>query len=341
MRSFPSRAAAWAAALSLAALPARALATDAEALPAHDPAGAPAQRDSAATLAVVITQAVGVGALADRLGTIAGHIAEEAGATVLDPATSVRLLRESAGPDPLTCGTDPVCLRTVAGELKARWILAIGIGRFGGIYGLELRLLDASGDLAPASASGTWAEPGPDWESALHDALAGLLPADLREASAGRLLVRANAPGDLLVDGSRVATLPLAAPVSLAPGEHVVELRGATGSARAAVDVAAGALAEVDLVLAPAIAAEASGGQWMRTASYVAGGTAVAVLAGAVATQLSASSTMDDARARKAAGEPFAATRNDALDSIGTSRVLYGVAAGLAVGAVTLWLCGE
>jgi len=280
-------------------------------------------------------QAVGVGALADRLGEIASGVLGGNGVAVLDPAAASRQLRERAGPDPLTCGTDPVCLSAVASKLGVRWVLALGLGRFGGMYGLELRLLDASGTAAPASASGTWAEPGPDWEIALRDALGGLLPAELREPQPGRLFVRANEPGELFVDGNAVAALPLEAPIELRAGAYALELRGATGSARAEVEVAAGALAEVELVLAPALVDEPS--RWMRTTSFVAGGTAIAVLAGAIATNLAASSTMDDARAQKTAGKPFAGTRDDALDTIGTSRVLYGVAAGLAVGAATLW----
>ena len=289
------------------------------------------------TIAVVITQSVGVGALADRLGGIAGAAVSQGVATVMEPAASSRALRNADGPDPLTCGSDPACLRSIADALQVRWVLGIGIGRFGGMYGLELRLIDRRADGPPATKSGTWAEPGPDWEVALREELAAILPAELLAAPKGGLLVRANESGELLVDGTPVATLPLERPIVLEAGRHTVELRGASGSATGEVEIRPDAVAELELVLAPPIVDEAPH-RWMRTGSYVAAGGAVAVLAAAVATNVSASSTMDDARSQKAAGQPFASTRSDALDTIGTSRVLYGVAAGLAVGAVTLFL---
>lgn len=330
MRSIVERLATLAAALCLALLPLRAQAS------------APGVEGDAASdkAAVIITQAVGVGALADRLGEIAGDVVAESGTAVLAPATSTRKLRETGGPDPLTCGTDPRCLGEVAAKLGVRWVLAVGIGRFGGMYGLELRLIDARGTEAPGSASATWAEPGPDWETAMRDALAGVLPAALRKAPSGKLFVRANAPGDLFVDGAQVATLPLATPIDLAAGAHAVELRGEGGDAKTNVEIAAGALAEVELVLAPALV-EPAPPRWMRTTKWVAGGGAVAVLAAAIGTNIAAGSTMDEARAQKDAGKPFAGTREDAFDQIGTARVLYGVAAGLAVGAATLWILDE
>jgi hypothetical protein len=330
VRSHIERLAAVVAAVCLTLLPLRAHASTLT-------ADAPAAREKAA---VIITQAVGVGALADRLGEIASDVVAESGAPVLSPAQSTRQLRATGGPDPLTCGTEPRCLGEVAAKLGVRWVIAVGIGRFGGMYGLELRLIDARGAAAPGSASGTWAEPGPDWETAMRDALTGMLPAALRKAPAGRLFVRANAPGELFVDGAPVATLPLAAPIELSAGAHSVELRGESGDAKANVEVPAGALAELELVLAPALV-EAPPSRWMRTTKWVTGGGAVAVLAAAIGTNIAASSTMDDARTQKDAGKPFAGTREDALDQIGTSRVLYGVAAGLAVGAATLWLLDE
>src|SRR5690606_2799071 len=101
---------------------------------------------------------VGVGPLADRLGGIASTATARGGATVLDPAASSRQLRVVRGPDPLTCGSDSKCLEAIAAALDTRWVLAVGIGRFGGMYGLDLRLVDRQSDAKPASSSSTWAE---------------------------------------------------------------------------------------------------------------------------------------------------------------------------------------
>lgn len=335
-RGAPARLWALILACAVAALPVRAWSAPADAAAeAAAPATDAARADGDRRIAVVITQSVGVGALADRLAAIASAAVGKGGATVLDPVEAGQALRAAAGPDPLTCGSDASCLRAIADALDARWVLGIGIGRFGGIYGLELRLVDRRSDLA-AAESGTWAEPGPDWEVALREELAAILPPDLLAPPRGRLLVRSNEAGELFVDGEAVATLPLEKPLELAPGPHRLELRGASGSATGEVTIRADSLAEVELVLAPAIAEAPH--RWMRTGSYVAGGAAVAALAAAIATHLDASRTMDDARDLKAEGKPFASTRSDALDTIGTSRLLYGVAAGLAAGAVTLYL---
>ncbi len=312
-------------ALLLAAMPVRAFA-DTEAAPRK--------------VAVVITQAVGVGALADRLGAIASTVAAESGAAVLDPAASSSQLRAAGGPDPLTCGSDATCLRTIAEALGVRWVIGIGIGRFGGIYGLELRLVDRSAAAAPAGTSATWAEPGPDWEVAMREALAGVLPEELQQQRKGTLLVRANEPGELFVDGAPAGTLPLEAPVEIAAGSHEVELRGAGGSARSTVEVQPGARAEIELVLAPALD-PAPPSRWTSTGKWVAGGTTLALFTGAIATHLSAAGAMDDARAQKDEGDPFASTRQDALDRLDVARLLYTAAVAAALGTAALWYFDE
>jgi len=121
-------------------------------------------------------------------------------------------------------------------------------------------------------------------------------------------------------------------------GARTLELRGAEGRAVARADVPVDGLAEIELTLAPPVA---GGIDWMRTGTYAAGGGAIAALIGAIALHATAASTMGDARAQKRAGEPFAKTRQDALDTVGTARLFYVVAGVLAAGAVALYLLDD
>lgn len=309
------------------------LAGFAAALLAFWPGSAPADEAAHPRIAVVIAEAVGVGPLADRLGDIAvEHLRNRA--AVVDPAEASRTLRQLGGPDPLTCGSEIGCLHEVARLLGVERLLAIGIGRFTGMYALELQLVEAGSGEKPRRVSSTWAEPGPDWQAAVPRAIDELLPAP----ATGTLLVRAAEPGELRIDGAPAGTLPMARPVVLPIGTHRVELRAGERRSEATVTVEPGRQAEVELALAPALVAiGAAPPRWQRTAAWIAGGTAVAVLAAAIATHASAASTMDDARGRKDAGKPFASVREDALAQIRTARWLYGGAAVLAAGATTLW----
>lgn len=297
----------------------------------------PAPTVAGARVAVVITQAVGVGALADRIASLAIDALYDAGASALDPAAASASLREAGAPDPLTCGTDARCLEAIAQALDVRWVLAIGVGRFAGMYSLDLRLFDRQGEGRPASTSGTWAEPGPDWEEAIDQGLSTLLPAELLQQT-GRLLVRANVPATLRIDGAPSGDLPMAEPIELAPGVYQVEIENEGSRTGAEVEIVANQEATLDLVLAPSLAG--SGTDWMETGSWIAGGGALVTLVAAVATHAAAGSTMDDARSQKDAGKPFLDTRADAIDQVQTARVLYGLAGGLAVGAAVLWLLG-
>lgn len=308
---------------------------------------APVAREQPDDVAVVVTQAVGVGPLADRLAEIAAAHLESRGLRVIRSGEAARRLRELGGRDPLTCGSDATCLGSIGETLGTRRILAVGLGRFAGMYGLDLRAIDrgAEGDAAVRNASGTWAEPGPDWETAMRTALEGVLPAPASAPAPapapaeGKLLVHAADTGaELRIDGAPVGTVPLASPISLAAGVHRIELRSeGRGAVEREVTIESGALADIELALAPVVADLDDRPAWYAPAKWTASGVAVAALAGAIATHLAASSTMDDAGALKDAGKPFASTRQDALDTLGTARILYGVAAAAGAGAATLW----
>src|SRR5690606_39239964 len=121
--------------------------------------------------AIVVTQAVGVGPLADRLGNLTVDRIAKGPLRAIGPGESARLLRARGGPDPLRCGSDLPCLESIAKLLEVRWLITVGIGRFGQMYGLELGALDRMSGEAPRTTSATYASPGPEWEQALEEAL--------------------------------------------------------------------------------------------------------------------------------------------------------------------------
>jgi len=287
--------------------------------------------------AIVVTQAVGVGPLADRLGNLTVDRIAKGSLRAFGPGEAARLLRARGGPDPLRCGSDAACLGDVARLLEVRWLITVGIGRFGEMYGLEIGALDRASDGAPRTTSSTYAAPGPEWEQALEDALGKVLPAELLLPPA-RLSVRSNVPdAELLVDGVRHGFLPLAGPLLLPEGSYALELRKAGYSvARRDLSLAAGEEMSTELLLAPVAvpARESRTNLW----PYYAGGASVLSAAVAAVFHAGASSDMDTARSLKSAGKPFAAERSDALSQIGTARVLYGVAGAAAIGAITLYL---
>lgn len=286
---------------------------------------------------MVVTQAVGVGTLADHLAELAADDLAELGHQVLRPGETARRLREAKARDPLTCGTDTACLRSLAVALDSHTLVAVGLGRFAGMYGLDVRSVANDPDSAPKVSSGTWAEPGPDWATAIQEAIRQVAPEQPR--TLGRLFVHTDEEGaDIVVDGEIVGQSPLALALELPVGAHRVEVvsLGRGGAARE-VDIVAGELVELTLSLAPL--RESRPRAWMAPAKWTTGAVAVAALTGAVATHLSASSSMDDARAEKLAGRPFGDKRQDALDTLTTARILYGVAAAAGIGSgVLFWL---
>ncbi|AKU92303.1 hypothetical protein AKJ08_2690 [Vulgatibacter incomptus] len=298
---------------------------------------APVVRERAA---VVVTQAIGVGTLADRLGNIAADLVAAGPMNAIAPGEAIRLLRAKGGPDPMSCGTERACLADAARVLGVRWLITVGIGSFGQMYSLELGALDLAADAPPATTSATYAAPGPEWEQAVRERLGKVLPPALL-APPSKLVVTSEIHGaELYVDGARIATTPVDGPIVVAAGPRVVELRkdGYLPS-RTRVEAVSGSQHPVDLRLLPA--SSPSHGGSLRTWSYVAGGGAAAALVGAIAFHATASSTMDEARLRKDQGLPFADRRSDALSQVGTARVLYGVAGAALAGAVVLWFLDE
>lgn len=288
-------------------------------------------------VAVVVTQAVGVGTLADHLAELATDDLAKLGHTVIRPGEAARRLREAKAPDPLTCGTDTACLRSLAESLEAHAVVALGVGRFAGMYGLDIRSVPRHPDGAPKTHSGTWAEPGPDWMAAIHEAVRQVAPEI--PAPVGKLFVHTDTEGaEIRIDGEVAGLSPLAQAVELPVGAHRLEVvRPGVGGAERTVEIVEGETLELSLALAPLHVDRSPA--WIAPAKWTTGAVAIASLTGAIATHLSASSTMDDARADKAAGRPFAQTRRDALDTLTNARILYGLAAAAGIGSgVLFWL---
>lgn len=314
-----------------------AMAASASATEKAPPAGAEKQVPARAPLAVVVTQAVGVGTLADHLAELAADDLEKLGHEVIRPGEAAKRLRAANAPDPLTCGTDTACLRKLAQGLEARAVVALGLGRFAGMYGLDLRSVPQAADLEPKVSSGTWAEPGPDWGTAIQEAILQVDPGVLPPT--GWLFVHSDTDGaEVRIDGEVVGHSPLAQALELPVGSHRLEVvRQGVGGSEKTVEIQEGETLEISLALAPLHVNRSPA--WIAPAKWTTGAVALASLTGAVATHLSASSTMDDARGHKAAGRTFTGTRQDALDTLTTARILYGVAAatGIASG-VLFWL---
>lgn len=299
-----------------------------------------AQASPEERVAVVVSQAVGVGPLADHLGNLVSEQLSKGSVRVIGPGESARLLRDRGGSDPSSCGSDSACLRKLAETLDARWVVALGVGSFGEIFSLELRAVDRQEPSGAQTVSSTYAAPGPDWEQALSDGLQRIVPKRLLHRR-GELQVRSEAHGaELRLNDLPAGTLPLQSPLRLPAGEYVVELsRDGFSSARETVRIDAGEVTEVRLALVP-VGVDASPTDY-RTYAWVGSGTAAASLVSAVVLHLSAAGSMDDARSAQKVGRPFQDDRDSALGQMTAARVMYGVAGVTAVGAAVLfWLDG-
>lgn len=293
----------------------------------------PASAYAKEKVAVVISQAVGVGPLADHLGNLAAEHLGKGVARVIGPGESARLLREKGGPAPESCGSDAGCLRQIARALEAQWVVAIGVGSFGEIFSLELRCVEQEEAEEAATTSATYAAPGPDWGQALRERLGAIVPKRLLH-SRGELLVHSGEVGaEIRVNDLAAGTIPLAQPLRLPEGKYTVELRHeGHASTQQTVEIRAGEITELELGLLPM-----GGRPPLRTYAYLTSGTAVAALGVAVGLHLSASSTMDDARELQRQGKPFADDRSAALGRVGTARIFYGVAGAAAVASAILF----
>lgn len=294
-----------------------------------------ASADPVERVAVVVSQSVGVGALADHLGNLVADHLGKGSVQVVGPGEAARLLRQQGGKDPSICGSDSACLRQLGEALQARWVVALGVGSFGEIFSLELRSVDRQGEEAARSTSSTYAAPGPNWDEALGEALRKIVPKRLLHQK-GELRITSRAQGaEVRLNGLPAGNVPLEKPLRLPAGEYQVEvgLEGFT-SARETVRIEPGETLEVDLALAPL---GATARVPLETYAWVASGTAATALVSAIGFHLGASSAMDDAADRKRAGRPFLDRRETALDRMTVSHVSYGIA-GLAVaGAAVLF----
>lgn len=293
----------------------------------------PSVADAKEKVAVVISQAVGVGPLADHLGNLAAEHMEQGTAKVIGPGEAARLLRERGGPEPQTCGSDIGCLRRLAEALEARWVVALGIGSFGEIFSLEMRCVEPDEEIEPTVTSATYAAPGPDWGQALRERLESIVPKRLLY-SRGTLFIQSQRVGaEIRVNDLSAGTIPLAQPLRLPEGRYTVEIREAGfASAQEEVEIRAGEETEIELDLLPLH----GGSSPLRKYAYISGGGAVAALATAIGLHVSASGTMDAARELQRAGKPFADERSSALGRMSASRITYGVAgaAALATGVL-------
>lgn len=292
----------------------------------------PASGHAKEKVAVVISQAVGVGPLADHLGNLAAEQLSQGVVRVIGPGDAARLLREKGGPAPESCGSDVPCLRQVAKTLEAKWVVAIGVGSFGEIFSLELRCVEQDEQEAPAATSATYAAPGPDWGQALRERLSSIVPKRLMH-SRGELFVQSSEVGaEIRVNDLAAGTVPLAKPLRLPEGRYTVELRhDGHASAQQMVEIRAGEETELRLELMPM-----GDGPPLRTYAYASSGAAVAALGTAIVLHLGASGTMDDARALQRQGKPFADERASAQSTMTASRIFYGVAGVAAVASGVL-----
>ena len=285
-------------------------------------------------VAVVISQAVGVGPLADHLGNLAAEHLGQGTAKVIGPGEAARLLRERGGPAPESCGSDAACLREIARALEADWVVALGVGSFGEIFSLELRCVEQDEAVDPQTTSATYAAPGPDWGQALRERLEQIVPRRLLHSRGNLIVVSERTGAEVRINDLAAGTIPLAQPLRLPEGTYTVELRlEGHSSARETVEVRAGEDTEVRLDLVPL---GAGGGPSKRTLAYVASGTAAASLATAIGLHLGAASAMDEARELQRAGKDFSDARSTAHGRMTAARVAYGLAGAAAIAAGVL-----
>lgn len=295
----------------------------------------PADAEAREKVAVVISQAVGVGPLADHLGNLAAEHLSQGTVKVIGPGEAARLLRERGGPAPERCGSDANCLREIARSLDSRWVVALGIGSFGEIFSLELRCVERDEAVEAKTTNATYAAPGPDWGKALRERLESIVPRRLLHSRGGLVVLTDHAGAEVRVNDLSAGTVPLAQPLRLPEGSYVVELRQeGYSTARETVEIRAGEETEVRLDLVPL---SAPGGPPLRTYAYMASGTAAASLATAIGLHVSAASAMDEARDLQRAGAHFSDARSTALGRMTASRIAYGVAGVAAIAAGVLF----
>ena len=288
----------------------------------------PAVAHAREKVAVVISQAVGVGPLADHLGNLTAEHLEKGAARVIGPGEAVRLLRERGEPEPEACGSDVDCLRQLARALEARWVVAVGVGSFGEIFSLELRCVEEDEAVEAVSTSATYAAPGPDWGQALRERLEAIVPKRLLH-SRGSLFIQSREVGaEIRVNDLAAGTVPLAQPLRLPEGRYTVEIRHAgQAAARETVEIRAGEKTELQLdflTIGPSSTP-------LRTYGYIGAGTSEAALATAIGLHISASAAMEEARDLQHAGKPFADERSTALRRMTGSRIAYGLAGAAAI----------
>ena len=299
---------------------------------------APASAAEKVKAAVLVTQSLNVGDLADRVGLLAADILRGGPLEVIAPKDAASKLAAAGGPDPIECGTDNACLTEAGRKLGVRWVIAVGIGKLGEYYGLDVRALDAESVGLPRTYQQSYKEPGPDWTNATHEAVRKVVPAELLEAPKDTSIeVVSNVDGaTVFLDGFPAGTTPRERPIATAAGPHAIELRkDGHSSARREVTLAAGASERLELYLVPL---GEEGGGLGRTFGFVSAGVGAAALGTAIFFHVQSLGSADEANQLNREGLDFTDAKERSLSEIGTARILYGVAGVAAVGATVLFL---
>lgn len=287
-------------------------------------------------VAVLVSQSLNVGDLPDRVGLIAADVLRGGRATVISPVEASMRLRNAKGPDPLECGTDTECLVDAGRALKVDWVVAIGLGKLGDMYGLDVRAVDVSASSAPRTYQQSYKEPGPDWANATAEAVRKVVPAELLVQRGSFVQVVANQDdAEIWIDGFASARTPLKEPIAVAPGTHAIELRKEGFSvARRELTVAAGATESIELYV---VAVSSGGGPTLSTWGVVTAGVGAVALGTGIWFHLASNGSASEANELNRQGKDFSAQKEQALSEISTARVLYGVAGAAAIGAGLLF----
>ncbi|MHB8416533.1 MAG: PEGA domain-containing protein [Myxococcales bacterium] len=226
-----------------------------------------------------------LGAPPDVAHTLTGVIAEEAGkipgVTAMSQAEIGALLGLERQKQMLGCG-DESCLAEIGGALGAKQVISGSLGKVGGSFVLQLELVDTAHARVAGRESRTLGDPG-DLVMAARDLTHRLLTGQALDTTGKLKIVVAPGGAAVLLDGKRIGTSPLAAPIAMAEGRHklLVEKDGYVGY-EATVETVPGQTLfnEVQLVSIAPIAAARSHAA-VRTLGWICLGVSAAAFASA------------------------------------------------------------
>ncbi len=235
-----------------------------------------------------------LGAPAELAHTLTGVVAEEAGkvpgVTAMSQAEIGAMLGLERQKQMLGCG-DESCLAEIGGALGAKQVISGSLGLVGKAYVLQLELVDTAHARVVDRESKTVADAG-DLVMAARDLTHRLLTGRALDTSGKLKLVVAPDGATVLLDGKKVGTSPLAAPVRMDEGKHklLVEADGYV-SYEATVETVPGQTIfnEVQLVSIAPIAG-ASNHAAVKTIGWICLGVSAAAFASATYFGLTANS---------------------------------------------------